>query len=438
MPVAILGASISGLVAAQRLIQRGVDVEILEMNDRPGGLCQSDVVDGYVMDHAGGHIIFSKDSRAMQFYHALFEDEPLVRNERHTRILFKGRAIPYPFENGIGELDPADRRECLQGFLAAALRRADGALKPDNFRDWIRHHVGDGIFEMFMQPYNRKIWEIQDLRQMGVSWVDGRIPEAPLGDIIKSALGTRTVGYAHQAIFFYPQRGGFQSLTDRVARKVKGSLRLSTRVTDIARSGDRFRVNGRLYDSVVSTIPLPILSNLVSTIDSTTREAAAGLGYISLACFMFGVAAEDVKPLSWVYLPHPEQGPANRITYLSNYSPNNAPAGRGSVLAEVTYRGACPVDHEMVRVVRHSLTRQGLFRDDHVTVEEWRDNKFAYLHFGHDFVQRRQAAIDGFESHGIFPLGRFGRYNYYNTDLCILEALAMADKVAERLGAARP
>ena len=77
---------------------------------------------------------------------------------------------------------------------------------------------------------------------------------------------------------------------------------------------------------------------------------------------------------------------------------------------------------------------QPLFREENVTVEEHRDNAFAYIHFDPGFTARRARAIEGLETFGILPLGRFGRYNYYNTDLCILEALEMAERVAQRLG----
>jgi protoporphyrinogen oxidase len=325
----------------------------------------------------------------------------------------------------------------VAGALKAQFDRSCGAAKPDNFGDWIRWRVGDGIADLFMEPYNKKIWKLDDLREMGIDWVDGRVPEAPLGDVVQAALGRATVGYAHQAVFWYPLTGGFQAITDRIARSVADRLRLGVRVTDVTRKDGRLQVNGRGYDAVISTIPLPVLAPLVDGLDGNTRAAAAGLGFISLACFMFGIAATDAQPWSWLYLPRPEQGPANRVTYLSNYSPRNAPGGRASLLAEVTYRGKLDVTRDFVADLKRRLAAQGLFKAENVSVVEWRDNRFAYIHFGRDFVARREQAIRGLEAHGIVPLGRFGRYNYYNTDLCILEALEAADRLADRLTGAR-
>jgi len=437
MSVAILGGGISGLVAARRLMERGVAVEVLESDSRPGGLCQSDTVDGYVMDRSGGHIVFSKSQEAMRYYHELFADEPLVESERKTRILLRGRHVPYPFENGLDALAPEDRARCIGGLIDAAIARARGAKKPATFGDWIRWNVGAGIADLFMEPYNQKIWKLADLNQMGIGWVDGRVPEAPLADPIKAALGTKTVGYAHQARFWYPRTGGFQAITDRIARKVGKSLKLGARVTDVQRDGKALRVNGQPYDAVISTIPMPLVAGLAKGLDDATKTAAQGLQSIRLACFLFGIAAEDVQPYSWIYLPEPEQGPANRVTYLSNYSPCNAPTGRGSLIAEVTYRGKLEVDGAYVKELQRRLAAQGLFREEHVAVTAWRDNAHAYIHFGPDFAARRAQAIAGLEAWGVIPLGRFGRFNYYNTDLCILEALQAADALADRLAGAR-
>src|SRR5262249_24287659 len=156
---------------------------------------------------------------------------------------------------------------------------------------------GKGIGEKFMRPYNEKIWKC-DLSEMGIEWVDGRVPDAPLDDVLKSALGIRTVGYAHQATFEYTPEGGFQAITDRLAARVRDHLPLSTRVTDIARRGSQMAANGTPYDRIVSTIPMNIAARLYLGLDADTVAAATGLQFRGVASFLFGFPREQAQPYS--------------------------------------------------------------------------------------------------------------------------------------------
>ena len=63
--------------------------------------------------------------------------------------------MPFPFQYNIRRLPPEDVTRCVEG-LRAAQRQDRGT--PANFRDWIMAHFGRGIAELFMLPYNRKLW----------------------------------------------------------------------------------------------------------------------------------------------------------------------------------------------------------------------------------------------------------------------------------------
>jgi len=49
--VVVVGAGLAGLTAARYLQNAGVDVEVIESSDRPGGRVKSDYIDGFVLDH---------------------------------------------------------------------------------------------------------------------------------------------------------------------------------------------------------------------------------------------------------------------------------------------------------------------------------------------------------------------------------------------------
>ena len=431
MKVAILGGGISGAAAARFLLDEGVEVDVLERDDTAGGLMRSDVVDGYTFDRSGGHILFSKDEWYMSFVRELFAEDELVASERNTKILFDGRWVHYPFENGIGDLDVEDRLACVLGYVEAWAGREGGATLPDNFGDWIRYRFGDGICDRFMGPYNEKIWK-SDLRDMGIDWVEGRVPVAPLEDILRAAMGVRTEGYKHQMIFHYPRTGGFQEVFERIAVPVRPHLRTGVTVERVERVGDQLDVDGTRYDCVISTIPLPILADLLVGMDSAARDAAKALQHRSVTSFLLGIDEEFVRPFSWIYLPHEKQGPANRITYLSNYSPENAPDGRGSLQAEVTHAGPLGVDDAFLDAMKGALGEQGLLDPAHVHPLHFHTNEWAYILYDRDFTRKRQLAIEGAEAMNVIPLGRFGRFDYFNSDQCVVSAKQTVERILER------
>jgi phytoene dehydrogenase-like protein len=49
--VIIVGGGLAGLTAAKALIDAGLDVVVLEADDRPGGRLKTDRVDGFLLDH---------------------------------------------------------------------------------------------------------------------------------------------------------------------------------------------------------------------------------------------------------------------------------------------------------------------------------------------------------------------------------------------------
>ena len=157
--ICIAGGGPTGLMMGRLLASDGHDVTVYEAAHEIGGLCRSREVDGYTFDLAGGHIMFTRDDRVSKFWDELFEDEPCVVTQRQTRILHaRDHWVSYPFENALGELPLEHNLECTEGTIRAALAR-DGTPAPENFRDWIRWKMGDGVAKHFMEPYNRKIWK---------------------------------------------------------------------------------------------------------------------------------------------------------------------------------------------------------------------------------------------------------------------------------------
>ena len=426
--IGILGGGLSGLVLASRLR----DAEVLERDDRPGGLCRSLTSDGFTFDPHGSHILFSRNPEAMAFYEDLLQDN-VSRRRRNTKVFYKGRYVKYPFENGLSELPLEDNFACLLGYVQAYVARSRGAApKAENFRDWMYARFGKGITEAYLLPYNEKIWKTR-AEEMGTEWVEGRVPDPPLEDVVKSSLGIPTEGYTHQLNFLYPREGGVESLIRGLLPKVP-RVRTGFAVTLIRKRGDAWIVSDgheeREYDGLVSTIPIPELVKSLEGAPPEVRAAGTALQHRSLVTVMLGLARPNLNDFSWVYFPTPEDGWFNRISFPSNFSDRVAPEGASSALAEITCNAGDDVwsspDEALAEHVVAHADRLGVFRRSDVRLARVARTRYAYVVF--DRTHRRNLdLVNAYaERIGLRLLGRFGQFDYVNTDQVILRALALA------------
>ena len=153
--IAIIGAGPTGIGAALRLLELGAtDFVLIDAAPVPGGLASSCVDDhGFTWD-LGGHVQFSHYRKFDEYMDLAFPPEGWLWHERESWIWLQNRFIPYPFQNNLHRLDPADRWRAIQGLMAATQRDRI----PENFEQWILATFGNGIADLFMLPYNRKVW----------------------------------------------------------------------------------------------------------------------------------------------------------------------------------------------------------------------------------------------------------------------------------------
>jgi len=284
-----------------------------------------------------------------------------------------------------------------------------------------------------MEPYNEKIWK-RELDLITSDWVAGRVPDAPVEDVLRSSVGIKTEGYTHQSSFSYPLRGGFQAITDGIASTLLPRVRLKTPVRELVRTKSGWKVNGEEFDLAVSTLALTDLPGLLPGMPDAVAQAMRTLEYNGMVSILLGLERREHPDLSWIYLPHVVQGPANRVTYMSNYSPNMAPKGKASFLCEVTVPGGAPYPGgELEYQVIEGMAAAGLLRKDEVLLTDRSEVRHAYVVFDHAYAARREAIFAWMDSVELVPLGRFGRFEYDNSDQCVIRARALAAKLLPRI-----
>src|ERR1017187_7057538 len=206
--ILILGAGPTGLGAAWRLRELGhTRYQVLEAAAHPGGLASSTVdAHGFTWD-MGGHV---------QFSHYRYYDDVLDRalgdawlwHERESWVWMRHRFIPYPFQYNVHRLDPAERDLAVRGLETAAAAAGGMTERPRNFREWILRTFGEGIAELFMFPYNFKVWG-HPLELMEWNWIGERVAVPDVNRVRRNIAENRDdVSWGPNNQFRFPLRGG--------------------------------------------------------------------------------------------------------------------------------------------------------------------------------------------------------------------------------------
>lgn len=431
----VVGAGPTGLGAAWRLHELGHDdVRVLEAADGPGGLATS-VVDGegFTWD-VGGHVQFSHYA----YYDAVLDRAvpDWLHHEREAWVLFRGRLVPYPFQQNLHALDPADADAALAGLEAAAAARGE---PPADFAAWIERAFGPWIAEHFLLPYNRKVWGVP-LERMGVGWMGERVAP-PDVESARRALreGGQRADWGPNRAFRFPARGGTGAIWRGVAGLLPaGCIRYGARVAavDAAARAVTLADGERLaFDTLVSSMPLDRLCAWTHGLAEDVRDAARAL--VKSAVHVVGVGLEGALPPAlarkcWMYFPDPAS-PYYRVTVFSNYSPAHAPDGCWSLMAEVCETAQRPVDGARVaRQVAGSLRTDGLVPADARLRSLWHrreEHGYPTPFLGRDAVLDR--VLPALEERRVFSRGRFGAWKYEvsNQDHSFMQGVELADRL---------
>ncbi len=425
MPIGILGGGLAGLTIGAHV--EG-ECEVLEKDSRGGGHCQSVQEEGFTYDAGGPHIIFSRDSSMVEYMVSLL-GENVHKARRNNKIFFDGRYVKYPFENGLFDLSPQDRFECLYHYI-----RNDYPAPKTNFKEWIYHHFGKGLAEKYLIPYNEKIWNVP-AEELGLEWVEGRVPKPPVEDVIKAAVGVETEGYTHQLYFDYPKRGGIESLPLAMGSKVENIV-TGFNVQKIWKEHRGWCVSDgrstRRYDSLAATIPMHELVRAVEGVPREINDAVQSLRFNALTTVSIGLSTARLPDYTAVYVPDPEIR-FHRVSFPAMFSHHNAPAGQALIQAEITTN---PGDgtHEMsndelLRDVIADLEAMGLIHASEVCYGRVIRTEYGYVVQNDDCRRNLKRAKAWFEQAGIALCGRLAEFEYINMDQCI----DRGRKVAARL-----
>ncbi len=439
----VVGGGPAGLGAAWQFQHQGRDWHLLEKEGHWGGLSASfQDAAGFTWD-LGGHVLFSHYDFFDRMMDQALGAEGWLAHERESWIWLKRRFVPYPFQNNLHRLDPADRWACVAGLLQAAQRA--GQARPRDFEDWMVATVGPGITDLFLRPYNFKVWAYP-ARCMDYNWIAERVAVPRLEQVLKSiCTGEDEVSWGPNRLFRFPLRGGTGAIWDALGRQLPPArVDRGCALARLDLAGHMAHdTQGRAwkYRHLVTTMPLNDLAAMATGGALPAPSPAAWLYSAShvVGVGMNGQPPDHLKTKCWMYFPE-THNPCYRITVFSNYSHNNVarPHAQWSLMAEVAESPHKPVDRETLPgTVIAALETDGLLPDRGAictTVTRAIPQAYPTPFLGRDALV--DPLLRALEQHDVYSRGRFGAWKYEvgNMDHSFAQGWECAARLVRRGG----
>jgi protoporphyrinogen oxidase len=463
--VLVIGAGPTGLGAAKRLNHiNGPSWLIVDANEEAGGLASTDVTpEGFLYD-VGGHVIFSHYKYFDDCIdEALPKEDDWFTHQRISYVRYKGLWVPYPFQNNISMLPKEDQVKCVDGLIDAALECRVANTKPKNFDEWIMRMTGEGVANIFMRPYNFKVWAVPTTK-MQAEWLGERVAAPDVKKVVSNVILNKVAGnWGPNATFRFPARDGTGGIWIAVSntlpedKKRYGKHGAVTKVDaekKVVTLGDGTTVG---YGKLVNTMAIDQLAEKMG--NDELVQLSKGLYYSST--HVIGVGLRGARPdrigdKCWLYFPE-DNCPFYRATIFSNYSPYNQPqddaklptlylangekaasseAKEGpywSIMLEVSQSTMKPVDEE--NLLKDCI--QGLINTEMIMPEDEIVSTY-HRKFDHGYptpsLEREgvlKQMLPKLLDMGIYSRGRFGswRYEVGNQDHSFMLGVEAVDNI---------
>lgn len=439
--VIILGAGLTGLAAANTLESNAI---VFEKTARPGGLVKSENYNGYWFDHVL-HLLHFKNMTALEnkiktllgdAMHPLFPEAWVETKEGTSR---------YPLQMHLSGLNPEAIVKVLSDLAATTFDQTQTPAK--NFEEMLRKSFGNYFCELFMLPYNRKVWK-RPLNQLAPSGFQWNIDHPDFAKVLTGALTDHTDFKTYNSNGWYPrppisaQYRGMEVLAKALAEKVEQQLHLNHEVVEIQLNNKTVVVNNngtlneyQFNDYCLSTIPLPTLLRCTVDLPEKYRSVAQQLKYNRVVTVMLSI--EGPRPENrghWRYYGE-EDLCFTRLIYMHNFDPDSSPKEGWGLMTEITEPAEWPLksQEEIVAQVIQDVKKANALPDDCTIIDT---NMLvlspAYVVFTEESKKLVQELQEFYESKQLKLLGRYGKWEYSSMAQVMNDGFSWAESVLKK------
>lgn len=415
----ILGAGISGLTFASYCND---DYLIIEKENSVGGYCKTHYNKDFVWDYAGHFFHFKTEEFKKKFIESLDQKDYVTQNKK-TFIYFDNDLIDFPFQTHIHELSKEKFIDCLYDLF-----NKEEKDNYDNFLDMLYGKFGKSITEMFLKPYNEKLYAT-DLTKLDTDAMGRFFPYADVKAIINNMKDSKLNSYNNT--FLYPKKGA-QVIIDILMKAIdKNKIFLNSVISNIDIKNKKVILeDGKEieYEYLINSIPFNKFLKLINNNDYNIFSE--NLTYNKVLVFNLGFNKKSkYNNHHWLYFPD-----KNINFYRVGFYDNILGTDKLSMYIEIGYgKNSKITDDEINNQLQ--LTLENLKKcniiDDSFVLEAYESIVMdpAYVHIDTKNELKVKKIMNDLSTQNVYSIGRYGAWTYCSMEDCMLEAKELSERI---------
>jgi oxygen-dependent protoporphyrinogen oxidase len=342
--IAVLGAGVTGLVAAHRLTQLGHRVRVFEQSDRAGGAVRTERTDGWLIE-AGPNSLLSGEPALAHVVDELGLSQQVIHASplaKHRYIVRRGRLIRAPLSPPAfltsSLFSPLAKVRILSELLAPRrVRTSDVSLA-----EFVRGHFGSEFVDYALTPFVSGVYagnptrlsaryafpKLWQLEQTHGSLLRGQLAEAK---------ARRNKSEPAPTIFSFAQ--GLQTLTDTLVTRLPVGAIAFNAALDAITPGEKWNViwnqtdatHTQAFDDLVVALPAHALARLrIGSLAERPLAALDGVEHPPVTSLFLGFRRELIAHSLdgfGALVPAVEKRSILGVLFSSSLFPQRAPDG---------------------------------------------------------------------------------------------------------------
>jgi oxygen-dependent protoporphyrinogen oxidase len=356
--IAVVGAGISGLCVAHKLVRAGHDVTVFEGAGRVGGLVRSERIDGFLCELGPQAILDgAPEVRALLDELGLTARVCPPSPAARRRFIFTGGKLR-PLPTGPGSLLSTDLLSAAGKWrlLKEPFTKAPPPAEDESILAFATRRAGAEVAQKIASPAVLGVFA-GDAAALSMRSTFPRIAtlEAAHGSVVKGMKAARKAGAGAGQSVSFPD--GLEELPRALAAKLEGRI-LPVQVGSVRRDPAGWLVDRERFDTVVVALsPLAAAEVLQTTLPEAGELRRLELASVAVVALGFGSADIGIDLAAYGFLvARGEQATMLGCQYESTVFPGRAP--KGSVLLRSILGGTfepAVVDQDDAAVVARTV-----------------------------------------------------------------------------------